>query len=217
MNLHRKHIPILVLILVLLGCSLPALPFLKSKPTPAGPIEPVFVNHPAPSLSMDLTPFAEAGCKFDPQGALRCPPNLPPFDKLAVLRSSKVGLQHPHRVACIASLADAPQQPLHQHELHLAAGPRALPGAAIVLDALRAPLGHVWLDLVGRQEVGVLVDGDVGRPRDAVVGSLDDALGRLACSLLQLQPVLDDGLLAEVRVVQDACRAVEEPGLHPEP
>ena len=60
---------------------MPSLPFLQSQPTPAGSIAPEFVNHPAPALSMDLTPFAEAGCKFDPQGALRCPPNLPPFDK----------------------------------------------------------------------------------------------------------------------------------------
>jgi hypothetical protein len=81
MILRRKLIPWLVLILITLACSLPALPFLQSQPTPAGPIAPEFVNYPAPALSMDLTPFENAGCKPDEQGTLRCPPNLPPFDQ----------------------------------------------------------------------------------------------------------------------------------------
>lgn len=81
MTYHRKYIPLLFLVLVMLGCSLPALPFLQPQPTPAGSIAPEFVNYPAPSFSMDLAPFTEAGCKLDPQGALRCPPNLPPFDQ----------------------------------------------------------------------------------------------------------------------------------------
>jgi hypothetical protein len=81
MNFPRKYIPLFVLVLVTLGCSLPALPFLQSQPTPAGSIAPEFVNTQAPALSMDLTPFQDAGCKSDEQGALRCPPNLPPFDQ----------------------------------------------------------------------------------------------------------------------------------------
>jgi hypothetical protein len=81
MNFGRKQLTLLVLILVMLGCSLPALPFLQSQPTPAGSIAPEFVNYQAPALSMDLKPFQDSGCRPDPQGTLRCPPNLPPFDQ----------------------------------------------------------------------------------------------------------------------------------------
>ena len=82
MKIRRKrYILPFVLLLVTLGCSLPALPFLHPQPTPSGSITPEFVNYPAPALSMDLTPFIDAGCKSDAQGTLRCPPNLPPFDQ----------------------------------------------------------------------------------------------------------------------------------------
>lgn len=81
MTPRLKHVPLFLLILVTLGCSLPALPFLQAKPTPAGSIVPQFTNFQAPALSMDLQPFQDAGCKTDPEGQLRCPPNLPPFDK----------------------------------------------------------------------------------------------------------------------------------------
>ena len=81
MKIRRIIIPLFVLLLVALGCSLPALPFLHPQPTPSGSIAPEFVNVPASALSMDLTPFTNAGCKADEQGALRCPPNLPPFDQ----------------------------------------------------------------------------------------------------------------------------------------
>ena len=85
MKSRRKYIPFLILVLVMLSCDLPALPFLHVQPTPAGSIEPEFVNHPAPALSMDLKPFEDAGCRQDPQGMLRCPPNLPPFDQFGCM------------------------------------------------------------------------------------------------------------------------------------
>lgn len=73
----------MILALALLSCNLPTLPFLPTpQPTPAGATRPKFVNDPAPALQIDLKPFQDAGCKADPQGQLRCPPNLPPFDRL---------------------------------------------------------------------------------------------------------------------------------------
>lgn len=52
----------------------------QAQPTQDGKIAPTFVNVQAPAMRMDLTPFEQAGCKLDPEGRLRCPPNLPPFD-----------------------------------------------------------------------------------------------------------------------------------------
>jgi hypothetical protein len=67
------------LVLVGLGCNLPAL--FETSPTPAGKLRPTFVNIPAPVFSTNLKPFQDAGCKPDPQGKLRCPPNLAPFNR----------------------------------------------------------------------------------------------------------------------------------------
>jgi hypothetical protein len=79
----KKTIPFLFLVLALLSCNLPALPFFGSaKPTPAGSIHPKFVNHSQFILPMNLKPFQDAGCKADPQGLLRCPPNVAPFNRL---------------------------------------------------------------------------------------------------------------------------------------
>lgn len=77
----RAIIVVLVLLATLLACSLPALPFFETQPTPAGTIRPKFVNHPKPALKMDFKPFLDAGCKPDAEGIVRCPPNLPPFDR----------------------------------------------------------------------------------------------------------------------------------------
>jgi hypothetical protein len=74
-------IPALVLLLVV-TCALPSLPFLQPRPTPAGTTRPSFTNHPAPSLKIDLKPFQDAGCKLDPKNLMRCPTSLPPFDKI---------------------------------------------------------------------------------------------------------------------------------------
>jgi hypothetical protein len=82
MLFRRKWIPLLILALVGLGCSLPSLTFLQPKATPAGELRPTFINHPAPNYPSTLQPFKDAGCKLDPQGKLRCPPNNPPFDQL---------------------------------------------------------------------------------------------------------------------------------------
>jgi len=79
----KKIIPVLFLALALIGCNLSALPFFGSaQPTPLGSIRPKFVNHPRPPLQLDPKPFQDAGCKPDPQGLLRCPPNVAPFNRL---------------------------------------------------------------------------------------------------------------------------------------
>lgn len=72
----------LLLLLMLVGCSLPDLPFLQSKPTPAGDLRPKFISATPPALTMDLKPFEEMGCKADQQGRLRCSPSQPPFDRV---------------------------------------------------------------------------------------------------------------------------------------
>ncbi len=82
MSFRRKTILFLIIALVLLGCSLPSLAFLQPKPTPSGTLRPTFINHPAPNFQSNVQPFKDVGCKLDPQGKLRCPPNNPPFDQL---------------------------------------------------------------------------------------------------------------------------------------
>ncbi len=72
----------LYLLWVLVGCSLPDLPFLQTKPTPAGMLRPKFINATPPALKMDLKPFEEMGCKADLEGKLRCSPSQPPFDRI---------------------------------------------------------------------------------------------------------------------------------------
>jgi hypothetical protein len=72
----------LFLVVILTGCSLSSFNFLQPRVTPAGTIRPKFVNFPAPTVSMDLKPFTNAGCKPDPEGHVRCPTSLPPFDQV---------------------------------------------------------------------------------------------------------------------------------------
>lgn len=79
----KKTIPLFFLALALLSCNLTALPFLgNAQPTPAGLIRPKFINHPQPAIQVDVKPFQDAGCKADPRGLLRCPPNVAPFNRL---------------------------------------------------------------------------------------------------------------------------------------
>ncbi len=90
----KKALPFLFLLLAMLSCNLPALPFLSTpQPTPAGTIHPKFVNHPDPNLPADWKPFQDAGCKTDPQGLLRCPPNVAPFNRLGCYDISQASSQ----------------------------------------------------------------------------------------------------------------------------
>lgn len=90
----KKAFPFLFLVLVLLGCNLPVLPFLSTpQPTLAGILHPIFINNPAPVLQNDLKPFQDAGCKIDPQGQLRCPPNLAPFNRLGCYEITQASSQ----------------------------------------------------------------------------------------------------------------------------
>jgi hypothetical protein len=79
---QKLAIPLLILALVGLACTLPNLALFQPTATPAGSVRPKFVNHPAPAITMDLKPFEAAGCKKDPEGDLRCPPSTPPFDQI---------------------------------------------------------------------------------------------------------------------------------------
>lgn len=90
----KKALPFLFLVLALLSCNLPALPFLSTpQPTPAGTIHPKFINHPETILQADWKPFQDAGCKTDPQGQLRCPPNVAPFNRLGCYDISQASPQ----------------------------------------------------------------------------------------------------------------------------
>lgn len=90
----KKWLPFVFLLLAVLGCNLPQVSFLPTaQPTPAGSVRPTFVNYPAPATQMDLKPFQDAGCKADAAGKLRCPPGLPPFDKLGCY---DIGLVSPY-------------------------------------------------------------------------------------------------------------------------
>jgi len=77
-----QWVPGLLLLLVLVGCNLPDLPFLQTQPTPAGSLRPKFINAPAPALKMDLKIYEDIGCKPDQEGRLRCSVSEPPFDRL---------------------------------------------------------------------------------------------------------------------------------------
>jgi len=82
MPARTRLIPLLILALVSLGCSFSSLNFLQPQPTVAGTIRPTFINHQAPNAVMNLKPFTDAGCKPDPEGHMRCPTSLPPFDQI---------------------------------------------------------------------------------------------------------------------------------------
>jgi hypothetical protein len=80
--------PLLAVLFTILACGMPDLPFFQTTPTPAGSIRPKFTNYRTPEFQIDIQAFSDAGCKPDPEGKLRCPPNLPPFDQVGCFEIS---------------------------------------------------------------------------------------------------------------------------------